>query len=258
MSCSMVCKYCGAPWRRFEARRGRQSQRTQRAQRGARVGTRAGLDGRRRGTADCADWGGLGVGCRRQDCQRERPQRARRGARRGTKEDGGHNHKEHNGHKGGRGCGPRGTGWTAKGESRSARRGARRGTKEDGGQSQRTQRAQRGRGWEPAQDWMDGEGKPRIARIVADWGSATADRTARGKDHRGHEGGHGGARRRMGIITKNTMGTKGARAWPAQDCQGGFTWAAREARAVGSGQRAKPAERPAEPASLPRHLARLS
>ncbi len=33
----------------------------------------------------------------------------------------------------------------------------------------------------------------------------------------------------------------------------GLTWAAREARAVGSGQRAKPAERPAEPASLPRN-----
>ena len=66
-------------------------------------------------------------------------------------------------------------------------------------------------------------------------GSATADRTARGGDHEGHEGGHGGTRRGME----------------------GLTWAAREARAEGSGQRAKPAERPAEPASLPRLLASL-
>ena len=28
-------------------------------------------------TADCADWGGLGVGCRRQDCQKERRRAAR-------------------------------------------------------------------------------------------------------------------------------------------------------------------------------------
>ena len=74
------------------------------------------------------------------------------------------------------------------------------------------------RGWEPAQDWMDGEGKPQIARIRADWGSATADRTARGKDHRGHEGGHGGARRRMGGNHKGHNGHKGWRGWePAQD-----------------------------------------
>ena len=53
------------------------------------------------------------------------------------------------------------------------------------------------RAW-PAQDWMDGEGKPQIARIGADWGSATADRTARGGDHKAHEGWHKGTRRGTG------------------------------------------------------------
>ena len=135
-------------------------------------------------------------------------------------------------------------------------------------------------------------GKPQIARIEADFGSATADRTAKGGDHEAHKGGHGGARRTTGgTITKNTMATKGgagvARAglpggtadcadwgglgvgYRRQDYQGeitnrtkgntkahearrgiqsqraqrgrstagGLTWAAREARAVGSGQR---------------------
>ena len=90
-----------------------------------------------------------------------------------------------------------------------ARRGTRRSTKHDGDTITTGTTDTKGRGRGPAQDWMDGEGKPQIARIEADLGSATADRTAR------------------------------------------------EARAVGSGQRAKPAERPAEPASLPRNLASL-
>ena len=152
---------------------------------------------------------------------------------------------------------------------------------------------------------MDDEGK---TADCADWGrfwGRLPPTGLPGGDHQGHEGGHGGTRSTTGdTITKNTVslkgepstatGTKGARAWPAQDrmddegktadcADWGRFWgrlpptglpegdrgkdsqrAAREARAVGSGQRAKPAERPAkpaerpaEPASLPRNLASL-
>ena len=96
---------------------------------------------------------------------------------RGTRSTtGGHNHKEHNGHKGERGHGPR----------RTARE------------------------------------EPQIARIEADLGSATADRTARMPDkystargtHLG-SGGEGGRERSAGEARR---ATGGARKPPAQPC----------------------------------------
>ena len=175
----------------------------------------------------------LGVGYRRQDCQGGKTTKGtkegteRHEARRGTQSQRTQRTQR------GRGRGPRRTGWTARGNRRLRGLGqiggrlpptglpggkitkrtkggtegheARRGGK---GQSQRAQRTQRGaRAW-PAQD--DG-GKPQIARIEADWGSATADRTARGGQR--DAGGEGGRERSAGEARR---ATGGARKPPAQ------------------------------------------
>ena len=69
-----------------------------------------------------ADWGSATAD---RTARGGRPRSTQRGTRRGTKHDG-EGRDNQNGHKGGRGRGPRRTGWTTRGRPRSARRGTRR------------------------------------------------------------------------------------------------------------------------------------
>ena len=125
---------------------------------------------------------------------------------------------------------------TARGETTKDTKGcteeheARRGT-----QSQRTQRTQRGRGRGPRRTGWTARGNRRLRGLGQIGGRLPPTGLPEGE------------------ITKRTKGGTRGHEGEREKAQR----AAREARAVGSGQRAKPAERPVEPASLPRNLASL-
>ena len=110
----------------------------------------------------------------------------------------------------------------------------------------------------PGKNWPT-KGNRRLRGLRRIWGSATADRTARRETTEATKGDTEGHKARWGRQSQRPQRAQRGRGRARAGRRGettkhgrGLTWAAREARAVGSGQRAKPAERPAEPASLPR------
>ena len=180
------------------------------------------------------------------------------------------------------GAGPCRTGWTARGNRRlrgfgqirgrlpptglpgggdhEAHKGGHGGARSTTGRGNHNGHKEHkgGRGRSPRRTGWTAKGEPRMARIEADWGSATADRTARGGRPRSTQRGTRRGTKHDGEGRDNQNGHKGGRGRGPR--RTGWTTRGRpprEARAVGSGQRAKPAERPVEPASLPRPLASL-